>query len=62
MPISNKSSQKRMTETSIRVSSPEAYQRQQGLTTQRRPVIVNNNTSNGNYQTVRCFVGRNAEN
>lgn len=53
MPISNKSSQKRMTETSIRISSAEAYGRQQGLTTQRKPVIVNN-------QQVSSVVERNA--
>lgn len=63
MPISNKSSQKHMTQTSIRISSPEAYRRQQGLTTQRKPVTFNNTTiSNGTRPSVRNFVGRNAEN
>lgn len=62
MPISNKSSQKHMTETSIRINSAEAYRRQQGLTTQRKPVMTNNITTNATRPSVRSFVGRDAEN
>jgi hypothetical protein len=46
MPISNKSSQKRMTTTTIRLDPNEAQRRQQ---TQRTTITTNNNND---YQTV----------
>jgi hypothetical protein len=61
MPISNKSSQKRMTETTIRIDPNEASKRQQGQNTQRKAVILNDNANN-NYQTVGIDANRNTEN
>jgi hypothetical protein len=43
MPISNKSSQKRMTETTIRLNSNDALKRPQA---QRKTVVFNDNNSN----------------
>jgi hypothetical protein len=45
MPISNKSSQKRMTETTIRVDSNEALKRKQVQTSQRKPVLTTTNNN-----------------
>ena len=59
MPISNKSSQKRMTETTIRVNSNEALRRQQAQNTQRKTVVVNEN--NNTYQRVGIDASRNTE-
>jgi hypothetical protein len=49
MPISNKSSQNRMTTTTIRLDSGGALRQQQAQKTQRTTTISNNNNE---YQTI----------